>query len=499
MNRNSATIRLTVAGAAVVALAGLTSCSTKPISKAGSTDRPTQTIVLQMPDGADPDGLYLAQDVAKLSHGALKVTIDSQTYDSQSPTNEARLTAAIRAGRVGFAYQPARDWAAAGVPGFQALLAPFAVTTVAASQRVAASPVAATILGQLSGYGVVGVGLIAGEPRQILSARPLFTQAQFAGQPIRINDNPQTAALVTALGARTVQGLTSNEVGSQLRSEKVAGVETSPSYIVENNYQTTAPYLTSYGIFSKFETLVPSKRAWAALPSADQAAIRHSVADTRAHSGQLASREALELTRLCQQGVVLDQPTVAQLGTLARAAATAAPAGAAAAAVERQIRALPGTGVEPDAAGVPAGCRVAGDAPSAAAIHQVLMPATSVRQGGSKIPPGTYVTTTTVADFRAGGQYGSDWNKDITWTIRLYPNGTTYWIQVPDYPDQPPGKGRYVVRGGEVTFIWDAYMGLSPEKVRWSYFDGQLTFAVVDVADSGSRIIYTAHPWRKIS
>ena len=113
---------------------------------------------------------------------------------------------------MGFAYQPARDWAAVGVPGFQALMAPFAVTTVAASQRVAASPVAATVLGQLSKYGTVGVGLIAGEPRQILSVRPLFAPSQFAGQKIRIIDNPQAAALVTALGARPVQGLASNKV-----------------------------------------------------------------------------------------------------------------------------------------------------------------------------------------------------------------------------------------------------------------------------------------------
>ncbi|MGH3163027.1 MAG: hypothetical protein ACRDPF_08535 [Streptosporangiaceae bacterium] len=55
MNRTNATIRLTAA--AVAALAGLTACSTKPISKAGSTDQHTQAIVLQMPDGSDPDGL----------------------------------------------------------------------------------------------------------------------------------------------------------------------------------------------------------------------------------------------------------------------------------------------------------------------------------------------------------------------------------------------------------------------------------------------------------
>ena len=66
-----------------------------------------QAIVLHMPDGSDPDGLYLARDIAKLSHGALKVTIDSKTYNSTSPPNEARLTADIRAGRVSFAYQSA--------------------------------------------------------------------------------------------------------------------------------------------------------------------------------------------------------------------------------------------------------------------------------------------------------------------------------------------------------------------------------------------------------
>lgn len=496
MNRNSATIRLTAA--AVAALAGLTACSTKPISKAGSTAQHAQTIVLQMPDGADPDGLYFAQDVAKLSHGALKVTIDSQTYDSTKPVNEARLTAAVRAGRVGFAYQPARDWAAVGVPGFQALMSPFAVTTVAASQRVAASPVAATVLGQLSKYGAVGIGLIAGEPRQILSVRPLFTQAQFGGQKIRIVDNPQAAALVTALGARPVQRLVSNEVTSKLRAGSVTAVETSPFYIAENAYQNVAPYLTSYAVFAKFETLVASTKAWATLSPADQAAVRQAAADTRQHSGQLATRETLKLTQLCQQGVVLDQPTAVQLAALARATATAAPASAGAAAVERQIRALPGTGAQPDATTRPDGCRVAGDPATATAIHQVLTPAVAY-QGGGKIPPGTYVTTDTVADWQAGGQYGSEWNTAITFTTVIRADGTLRVTQAPDYSDQGPASGHYVVKGDEVTFSlsqpganWSA-----TEKVRWSYFDGQLTFAIVDVADTASRVIYTAHPWRK--
>jgi TRAP-type C4-dicarboxylate transport system substrate-binding protein len=497
MNRTNATIRLTAAVAVVAALAGLTACGTKPISKAGSTDQHAQAIVLQMPDGSDPDGLYLAQDIAKLSHGALKVTIDSKTYNSELPVNETRLTTDIRAGRVSFAYQPARDWAAVGVPGFQALMAPFAVTTVGASQRVAASPVAAAVLGQLPGYGAVGVGLIAGEPRQILSVRPLFTQAQFAGQKIRVVDNPQAAALVTALGARPVQGMASNKVNSPLHAGLVTAVESSPFYIAENAYQTAAPYLTSYAVFPKFETLVASKKAWATLSPSEQAAIRQAVADTRGHSGRLADREAQELTQLCDQGVVLDRPSAAQLGALSRSAAGTM--SAAAAAVARQIRALPGTGVQPNATGIPPGCRIAGDAATATAIHRVLTPALA-HQGGGKIPPGTYVVTDTVADFRAGGQFGDDWEKDITFTTHLHADGTVSETQSPDYKDQGPLEGRYVVKGDEVTFTYTTCQSsgcIAPEIVRWSYFDGQLTFAIVDVADTGSRVIYTAHPWRK--
>jgi TRAP-type C4-dicarboxylate transport system substrate-binding protein len=498
MSRNDTTIRLAVAATAVTALAGLTACSTRPISKAGSTGQGTQAIVLQMPDSSDPDGLYLARDIAKLSDGALKVTIDSKAYDSSRPANETRLTADVRAGRVGFAYQPARDWAAVGVPGFQALIAPFAITTIAASQRVAASPVAATVLGQLPKYGAIGLGLIASEPRQILSVQPLFTPSQFAGQKIRIFDNPQTAALITALGARPVQGLASNQVNAPLRTGSVTAVEISPFFVAENAYQTGAPYLTSYAIFPKFETLVASKKAWAGLSPADQAAMRQAAADTRRHSGQLASREALELTQLCQQGVVLDRPTTAQLGALAQSTAGVAPASATATSVERQIKALPGTGAQPDVTGVPAGCRVAGDAATAAAIHQVLTPALA-HQGGSKIPPGTYVVTDTVADFEAGGQYGSDWEKNITFTWHLRADGTFSQIQAPDYPDAGPVAGGYAVKGDEVTFTFKSCRSGcgAPETLRWSYFSGQLTFAIVDVADTGSRIIYTAHPWRK--
>jgi hypothetical protein len=38
----------------------------------------------------------------------------------------------------------------------------------------------------------------------------------------------------------------------------------------------------------------------------------------------------------------------------------------------------------------------------------------------------------------------------------------------------------------------------APETVQWSYFNGKLSFENLIVADPGSRVLYAAHPWRKI-
>jgi|HubBroStandDraft_6_1064221.scaffolds.fasta_scaffold14460_3 TRAP-type C4-dicarboxylate transport system substrate-binding protein len=497
MNR---TIRVPLRTAAALAAAvlGLAACTGTPsIGKSGAVNRAVTTITLQMPDTDDPDGVYFAQDVARRSHGTLEVDVDGASYASTLPSNEARLAAALRAGRVGFSYQPARDWAAAGVAGFQALDTPFLVTTVQASEALAASPVAAALLGQLSRLGLVGIGLIPTQPRQVLSTRPLITPAAFDGISVRINDNPLTAALVRALGAHPVEGKSALETGDMLRSNLV-GVETSPQYVLDNSYNAEAPYLTSYAILPKFETIVASRSAWQALTAAQQAAIRQAAADTLVHARQVPAREEQQLAGLCSSGLVLDAPSPGQLAGLAGEAAAAAPGGAQVTATTQMIKAaVPGTGPQPYAVPPPPQCRTATTAAQAIALHNLSVNGTSGHQGAT-IPPGTYVTTDTTADFAADGVYGSDWDTPVTYTWHLYPNGTVYQTQQPDYPDQPFGRGRYVVKGDEVTFIWDEYMGLTPETVRWSYYDGQLTFTIVNVQDNGSRVTYTAHPWRKV-
>jgi C4-dicarboxylate-binding protein DctP len=496
---NRTVLMLGAAAGLAAAMIGLAACQGMArLNKAGAARQPVTVIRLQMPDNDEGYGTYFAQAVARRSHGTLKVVVDVGSYPSLRPANEARLVAALRAGRVGFSFQPARDWAAAGLAGFEALDRPFVLTTVRASELLAASPVAGALLREFSSIGLVGLGLVPSEPRQILSTRPLLAPAAFRGIRVRITDNPETAALITAIGARPVQGLTANQVGALLRSGSLAGVENGPYYMLANSYNAEAPYLTSYALLPKFETLVATRRAWQALTTAQRAAVRQAIADTLAHARTvLLGNEGQDLARLCSSGVVLDEPSPTQLATLSREAG-GPPANAEVAAMMRMIRAdVPGTGPQPSPIPVPAPCRTAQTVARAISLHR-RVPASSGKQAAT-IPPGTYVTTITVADLRAGGQYGPDWNKPILYTWHLYPDGKVYQTQKPDYPDQPFGRGRYVVHGDEVTFTWDANMGLTPETVRWSYFGGQLSFSIVSVQDRSSRIIYIAHPWRKIS
>jgi hypothetical protein len=122
--------------------------------------------------------------------------------------------------------------------------------------------------------------------------------------------------------------------------------------------------------------------------------------------------------------------------------------------------------------------------------------------GPATIPEGVYVTSTTRTDYQSRGEYSSDWSAPVYhWTMRLHDGK---WVRLvrPKFRGQigdVDGAGTYESHGDQVTFHYTyPEAGLPPETFRWSYYKGRLTFEAVDVIDRGSRIIHTAHPWRKI-
>lgn len=112
------------------------------------------------------------------------------------------------------------------------------------------------------------------------------------------------------------------------------------------------------------------------------------------------------------------------------------------------------------------------------------------RRRASGFPTGVFETKITPSDLR-GTVFPSH---NAHWETLTFENGT--WRDVWFHPrrdDQPPAGGRYVVHGNELTLL------PVHDVVRWSYYRGQLTFRIVDVADAFGRFTYTVHAWRRVS
>jgi TRAP-type C4-dicarboxylate transport system substrate-binding protein len=451
--------------------------------KSGAPVKRSVTLTLQMPDAGDALGERFAAGVERRSNGSVRVRIDRAAhYDSSDPAAEVKLAGALEAGEEDVGYLPARAWA---TPAFKALLAPFLVTTYPAAQTVASGPIADRALATLP-KSVVGLALVPSQLRRVLANRPPVSLDAFTGLRVRVIDNAQAASDFEALGAVPVQGLRSGDVYRELQAHRLDGAESSPAFVLENSYTQVAGYLSSYALFPKYESIVVSARAWGELSGEQRDAVRAAARDTVASAATaLPAQERDQLARLCRAGIRVATPTTAQLDALAEAAQPAA-SDLDTRTVDA-LRALPGAGPQTLATPVPRDCT----APAPAA------PARQPR--AATFPEGVYVTTDTAEDFERGNVTNPDFQTDITYRTTLR-DGHWYQTQKPNFPDQGPFSGTYTVHGDEIRFVMLHAGGdlVAPETVKWSYFDHRLRFTIVDVADSASRVLYTAHAWRKV-
>lgn len=486
--------RLTLAAALLVtALAGGCAGSDGPSRNKSGAESAKQTLVrnvlkLESTDGGSPEALHFARRIEARSGGTLRVEI-AQTYPASLPANETRLARAIRAGRADFAILPARAWPPAGVRSFAALQAPFVLGNYEVAAQAVTGPAGVMLQKSLGRSGVISLALVPSQLRRLLAVEPLTTLADFRAVRIRISDSATSAAGVRALGADPVQGLDTDATLAALGRQQLEGVETSPGWAVANHYSRHASHLTGYALFDRVDTLVASSRAWTRLPARQRAVVRAAARDTVAFSETLPERDTQAILQLCRNGVSVTGPTAADLAALAeatepvRAALRRDPETGA---VMRLLEATPGAG--PHVLAAPEAC------------SSTMGRAEEEADNSVTLPEGVYVTTTTKEDYQSRGEFS--WSEPAyIWTTRIR-GGKWVRTVVPEFPDQvgeSDGAGTYEVHGDEVTFRYThpVVAASLAETLRWSSYEGRLTFEVVDVADRGARIIYTAHPWRK--
>jgi TRAP-type C4-dicarboxylate transport system substrate-binding protein len=460
--------------AATFASSGCLGSSEK--TKAGVGQSQRVTLTMPAPDGDDADAAYFAAQVSARTDGRIRVVIDGDRYTSVDPDNEVRLVRDLRSGKVPLAYVPSRAWERAGVNSFRALQAPSLIRNYDLLREITTGEIGNTMLKSLGSVGLVGLGLVPKELRRPLGRRPLTTVRDFRGARIRVVTSPAGELAVRSLGARPLTAFDAHQVKAALAGGKLDGVETEVHSIASNDYARVAHYLTAnLPLFAKAQTIVIRSDALSRMSSSDRAAVRAAAKATVAHADP-AAQERAELAELCGQGLRVVEATPRDVAAL-RAAGRHAYA-----ALERDPttrKAIAAT----EALGTPASDSSLASCPQAEKGEDTTT---------AHFPEGRFETPLTAADFQAAGTE-SDPGFPMPFRVTIRDG---HWKTNED----PPFGGRLIVRGDEVTFAIDqpADAAGGRETLQWSFYRGQLTFKVVDVQGPGSRVIYTAHPWRRI-
>jgi TRAP-type C4-dicarboxylate transport system substrate-binding protein len=420
---------------------------------------------------------YFADQVARLSGGKLRVEVTFAAAGNDAADVEARTIELVRSGRFDLGWVAARAWDEVGVRSFQALQAPFLITSYPLLDRVLTSPLARSMLAGLDGRGVVGLALVPGLLRHPIGIeRPLVSLADFAGARVRDLPSKTTDAMLRALGAVPVH------VGNTAMAHvRVDGEELSIA-----NAPIDGIVTANVAFFPKVMTLFAGKRVFAGLSAAQRHILRAAAERTVKHNASFPVRTALAFEGVLARGYCLVPgrvvlATAQELSTLVRASRPVY------AQMDRdlrtraqiaRIRALKASIPSPPPIVVPSGC---------------LGPKT-LGLGAQRSPGilnGTYHRLLTAAAARAFGPPATDpgdtYPQVITTVLR---DGR--WTA---NSDQPPDVGTYGVSGNEVVFR------LGRDVMRFTFSrdpDGTLHLRAIPPMNRGDEFVMASAPWIRV-
>lgn len=199
--------RMTAAAALSAALV-LGACaptpSPVPASDPSASAAP-ETLTIAFTGGfADPQVSAFERLVEETSQGALRIAV-SGDFPTDVHGVEQTIIRAVADGRLDVGLVGARAFSKFGVHDLDALVAPFAIDSVAAQRAVLRSDIPHRMLAGLEELGVVGLAVVGGPLRRPIAAgNPLVSLADFAGIPFYSWHGDVMAASVQALGAVNV-------------------------------------------------------------------------------------------------------------------------------------------------------------------------------------------------------------------------------------------------------------------------------------------------------
>jgi len=275
--------------AAVIA----TGCGTAAVDKAGGPTQPPAPIRLTAVNVFDLDSVQpFLKELDLASKGEIKVDVAS-SFGARTPEAEASAIDQVRSGKADIGMVGSRAWPSSGVTSYDALHAPFLIDSYRLEQQVLESPVVDDMAVGLAPLGLVGIGVLPGDLRVLLSRTKAFERpADFTGATVAISKSA-----VSELTYRTL-GATPTAVGSGEPIERYDAVETPIAGIAGNNYDAVDKMVASnlrmwprpivvFMSKASYDRLSPDQQSM--LRDASRAAIPKTLADIEGGEAEFAA------------------------------------------------------------------------------------------------------------------------------------------------------------------------------------------------------------------
>jgi TRAP-type C4-dicarboxylate transport system substrate-binding protein len=280
-------------------------------------DRSTAAISLRAgtnDDASRPSGraiVEFAAQVRSLSGGKLSIEPVWEAAGPEVRNWDQVVARKVVNGELDLGMIPARSWDTEGVTTFQALQAPFVVTSDTLLNRVTAGDLAAQMLAGLDGTGVKGLTLIPEGLRHPFGfAKPLLAPEDFAGKTIRTPRSESGYALFKALGAKP-EDLTGDAVINALNDGSLAGYDN--GYALASNLPAKATATGNLTLYPKANVLVINQKTLDKLPADQQAILANAAMRTQAKMVADRPGDIAEAQKFCADGGTVVLTTAAQL------------------------------------------------------------------------------------------------------------------------------------------------------------------------------------------
>jgi TRAP-type C4-dicarboxylate transport system substrate-binding protein len=465
---------------ALVALALAAGCAGSGADKAGGrTEQGPLVLTLADEPGAHGDVAEWAQAVQKLSRGSIRIDVTSRGTKREILYDQHRV-AAVRQGRFGLAKIGARTWDTVGVNGFEALMAPFLIDSLALERRVLESRIPAAMLKHVQRLGLVGIAILPGQLQQPLGvSRPLVEARDFAGATIAIRPSRVEQATFRALGATGKPALPAGPIA------RFDGAELNLVQIDEQRYETQASWLTAnVALWPHVMTLVMNRRAFNALTTEQRAILTRAAAVALPTEIRTLATDRLGATSsLCAHGLVFIPASPAERAGL-RAAVRP---------VYERLEQDPETRSFINAIAVLKKRTSRERVPFCAASGR-----SSARVPVSRLL-GSWQTTVSRDEYAAATRNPRD-SPTANWghyTLTFKANGH-FESRNSRFPGQPSAIGTYGVRGSVIVFVPGGTVSMGAGEIWryiWSVYRGALTFR--RLGNGPSPTAFVVKPWRR--